>query len=135
MERIFSFLRTQRELLRLMPDLSLRMTFVIIALCAVASAFVLGDMHGRSVEAESQLSVQDALPFVAYDPQLLKRQVRDESSVIVSSEKNYVASANGKLYYPANCKAAARIKEENRMWFATVAEAKANGLTLAKNCL
>ena len=47
---------------------------------------------------------------------------------------NFVVSINGKAYYPANCEAAKRIKEENRIWFASKEEAEADGYKSAQNC-
>ena len=47
---------------------------------------------------------------------------------------NFVASINGKAYYPKNCKAANVIKEENRIWFESAKEAETDGYALAKNC-
>ena len=47
---------------------------------------------------------------------------------------NFVASINGKAYYPKGCKSANVIKEENRVWFENAGEAEADGYTLAKNC-
>src|SRR3989344_4916087 len=39
----------------------------------------------------------------------------------------YVASKNGTKYYLPTCSGANRIKDENRIWFATEAEALAEG--------
>ena|SRR3989344_8353376 len=52
----------------------------------------------------------------------------------VTSFGNFVASVNGKAYYPANCEAAKRIKEENRIWFNSPKEAEADGYKPAQNC-
>lgn len=46
----------------------------------------------------------------------------------------FVASIQGAKYYPADCPAAGRIKEENRVWFADEAEARAAGYTPAAAC-
>lgn len=46
----------------------------------------------------------------------------------------YVASKNGTKYYLATCSGAKRIKDENKVWFATVEDAKASGRTPASNC-
>ena len=46
----------------------------------------------------------------------------------------YVASKNGKKYYLPTCAGASRIKAENRIYFKTVQEAQAKGLTPAANC-
>ena len=47
---------------------------------------------------------------------------------------NFLASRNGQRYYPKNCAAANRIKPENRIWFASIAEAEKAGYTKAANC-
>ena len=47
---------------------------------------------------------------------------------------NFLASINGKAYYPKDCMAANRIKEENRIWFNTKEEAEAQGYKPAQNC-
>ena len=49
-------------------------------------------------------------------------------------EGNFVASKNGKLYYPSGCKGANRIKEENRVWFSTREDAESLGYTWATSC-
>ncbi len=47
---------------------------------------------------------------------------------------SFVASINGKNYYPKDCLSAKRIKEENMIWFSSAQEAEADGYALAKNC-
>ncbi|MEK7578522.1 MAG: hypothetical protein AAB789_01525 [Patescibacteria group bacterium] len=47
---------------------------------------------------------------------------------------NFLASINGKTYYPKDCAAANKIKEENRIWFNTKEEADAQGFKPARNC-
>lgn len=134
METITSAVRNKLLLLRIMPDLSLRATFIIVALCLVVTAFYLGDLHGRSARAEEQLAVTDTLAFVPWDDAMLQRDGAKNTAAVGAAAQNFVASANGKLYYPANCKAAARIKEENRVWFASAPQAQHSGYTPAKNC-
>lgn len=46
----------------------------------------------------------------------------------------YMASKNGTKYYLPTCGTAKRIKEENRVWFATKDEAVAAGYSPAANC-
>jgi hypothetical protein len=46
----------------------------------------------------------------------------------------YMASKNGTKYYLPTCGTAKRIKEENRVWFATKDEAEAAGYSAAANC-
>ncbi|MDD4803941.1 MAG: hypothetical protein PHN69_02095 [Candidatus Pacebacteria bacterium] len=46
-----------------------------------------------------------------------------------------VASKSGKKYYYPWCSGVDRIKEENKVWFNSVEEAKARGLTPASGCI
>ncbi|MEK7650513.1 MAG: hypothetical protein AAB364_01420 [Patescibacteria group bacterium] len=57
-----------------------------------------------------------------------------KASTEEASEKKYVASKSGTKYYLPSCSGANRIKEENKVWFASVEEAKARGLEPASGC-
>lgn len=46
----------------------------------------------------------------------------------------FVASKNGKKYYPTGCSGAKKIKEGNTVFFATEAAAAAAGYSLASGC-
>lgn len=46
----------------------------------------------------------------------------------------YVASKNGTKYHLPWCPGASQMKEENKVWFATVADARAAGYEPAANC-
>lgn len=46
----------------------------------------------------------------------------------------YVASKSGTKYYLPGCSGAARIKEENKVWFVSSAAAEAAGYGKAANC-
>ncbi|MBI5816997.1 MAG: hypothetical protein HZB09_01070 [Candidatus Yonathbacteria bacterium] len=54
--------------------------------------------------------------------------------ITVSNEGFIVASKTGKKYHFPWCAGAQQIKEENKVWFASEAEAKAAGFTPAANC-
>jgi cell division septation protein DedD len=51
-----------------------------------------------------------------------------------ASGGEYVASKTGTKYYLPWCGTAKRIKEENKVWFSSKAEAEAAGYEPAKNC-
>lgn len=53
---------------------------------------------------------------------------------VISSEKRYVASKNGKMYYSLGCSGANRIKSENEVWFNTKEQAEKSGYALASAC-
>jgi hypothetical protein len=46
----------------------------------------------------------------------------------------FVASKSGTKYYLPSCSGAARIKEENKVWFSSAGEAAAAGYEPAANC-
>lgn len=50
------------------------------------------------------------------------------------TENMFVASKSGTKYYYPWCSGVDRIKEENKIWFATVEEARSRGLTPASGC-
>jgi hypothetical protein len=50
------------------------------------------------------------------------------------AQHQFVASVNGKKYYPIGCGGANRIKEENRTYFTTEQEAVAKGYERASQC-
>jgi len=56
------------------------------------------------------------------------------TSTMSPSLKIFVASRNGKKYYYAWCESANVIKEQNRVWFSTQAEAEKAGYQPAANC-
>lgn len=47
---------------------------------------------------------------------------------------NFVASKSGTKYYLPSCSGASRIKEENKVWFASASAAEAAGYGPAANC-
>ena len=51
-----------------------------------------------------------------------------------ASSGAFVASKNGTKYYLPTCSGANRIKEENKIWFASIEEARSQGYTPAANC-
>lgn len=79
-------------------------------------------------------------------PIAISKNSRSESltaSVLESTQKipsptrndgEVVASKSGTKYYYPWCSGVSRIKEENKVWFKSIADAKAKGLTPAANC-
>ena len=67
----------------------------------------------------------------------LIRIEKEAFSIPVKSENTtflYVASKNGTKFYPLGCKAAERIKQENRIYFASVLEAEQAGFERTSTC-
>lgn len=57
-----------------------------------------------------------------------------ETNTPVETSGEVVASKTGTKYYYPTCSGVSRIKEENKVWFKTIEEARAHGLTPAANC-
>lgn len=53
---------------------------------------------------------------------------------VTSSTAHYVASKNGTVYHLPWCAGAQRIKDANKVWFASKEEAEAAGYRPASNC-
>jgi hypothetical protein len=53
---------------------------------------------------------------------------------ISTTEKRYVASKNGKMYYSLGCGGAKRIKKENEVWFSTEQDALKSGYSKSSTC-
>ena len=64
----------------------------------------------------------------------VENEVSSPAMLPASAKGPYVASRNGTKYYLTNCSGVSRIKEENKVYFATAAAARATGLTPATNC-
>lgn len=56
------------------------------------------------------------------------------SSTSIATKKQYVASKNGSKYHLLTCPGASQIKEENKVYFNTPEQARAQGYTPAANC-
>jgi hypothetical protein len=56
------------------------------------------------------------------------------AAAYMAGQGAYVASKGGTKYYLPSCSGVSRIREENKVWFATVQEALSAGYTAAANC-
>ncbi|MCA9361104.1 hypothetical protein KC845_00950 [Candidatus Kaiserbacteria bacterium] len=75
--------------------------------------------------------------MVTVSPPTAKAEVTDPINPVSSepvSEKAYVGSKNGSKYHLLSCPGAKQIKEENKVYFSSIAEAESKGYTPAGNC-
>ena len=116
----------------------------LVVILASSASFGLGiytakDLNQTATEAfriddisTSTKEVLGASAMVATQKILETGTPGNETSVAQAG--SYVASKNGTKYYLASCKGAKRIKDENKIWFTTLEEAKASGRTPASTC-
>ncbi len=58
----------------------------------------------------------------------------EQKTSVQQANGEVVASKTGTKYYYPTCSGVSRIKEENKVWFKTIEDARAKGLTPAANC-
>ena len=110
----------------------------VIVLVAVIS-FGLGRLS-KIREEKTPITIETASSMSDIDEKtngagiMLQHNSSTISSATSSSSKIFVASRNGKKYYYAWCESANVIKEQNRVWFSTKAEAEKAGYQPAANC-
>lgn len=111
-------------------------TALIIILTAI-SAFGLGRLSAI-YDAKAPLVIKNSTDI---ERSYLEHRVFNNGGGVDNSivqnpaaTEKYLASKNGKKYYPADCPAAARIAEANRIWFSSAAEAEGAGFSLSASC-
>jgi len=118
------------------------MVAAIIFLVALL-AFGLGRLsiiYSEEGEFKIEYPQQSAAAALSQNAQLETHSAGAKESDVVSSTLQiplaggYVASKTGSKYHLPWCAGAQSIKEENKIYFATKAEAEARGYTPAGNC-
>ncbi len=97
------------------------------------TAFGLGRLSALGVQGDEPAAAAVASYQAAEQPAPIAPAQAAPAQVGESSGK-YVASKSGTKYYLPSCAGVSRIKEENKVWFATAAEAQAAGYGPAANC-
>jgi len=108
----------------------------VILLSATAS-FGLGFLAGKDTEKQDVLEIQEVPMQVGNLPAAALGGVGETSLTpppAMNAGGQYVASKNGTKYYLPFCGSVKNIKEENKVWFSTKAEAEARGFQPAANC-
>ena len=99
-------------------------TFKIESIASSTGAMLGASVAGAALGAVAQKQIDQ-------NQDVSQKKVSDP---VLSTVGKYVASKNGTKYYLATCSGAKRIKDENKIWFASVEDAKASGRTPASNC-
>lgn len=115
-----------------MQSNNLTLIYILIIIIVGLCSFLLGRLSALN----GVKSKEEGISIVQTDnvSQITKNDVKPQSQAIIIGEGKYVASKNGKLYYPVNCKGANRIKPDNRVWFDTVTDAEKSGYTPSSSC-
>lgn len=108
---------------------------VLIVILVGLGAFELGRLSKQTNTNSLKIDYtgQEASLIV---PTIAKSSISSTTSggSLNSSSGEYFASKRGKKYYPINCSAGKTIKQENRIYFSTTAQAETAGYTLSGSC-
>ena len=91
-----------------------------------------GAATGAEGEMKNQKQENAGLEIEAVEETGLGKEA--EIGAAAKTEAAFVASKNGSKYYPIDCGSASRIKEENRVYYATEEEAQADGKERSSAC-
>lgn len=105
--------------------------YLIIIICVGISCFCLGRISTNIFDDGSN---DDILYGNSYNSYTDDDSRGDVNAINTSTEKKYVASKNGKMYYSLGCSGAKRIKPENEIWFSSKEEAEKSGYELSSLC-
>lgn len=77
-------------------------------------------------------------PIIIYPPKVTIPAtggiLTEKQNIETEGDWEAVASKSGKVYYPKNCTAYSRIKEENRVYFKSIIEVQDSGRILSALC-
>lgn len=103
---------------------------VVLVLVALSS-FGLGRISQSDLGTQHKAS---SIQFAEHEASAAVIKTASSSATAVGSSTTYVGSKNGTKFHLPWCPGASHIKEENRIYFSSKAEALASGYTPASNC-
>lgn len=120
-----------------------KIAFVLVGVAL--GAFFLGRMSALNIQYSTPKTAEFYETKYETSQYLSTQETQEVTSRVGSAETQsalagstvtggYVASKNGSKYHLPWCSGAQRIKEENKVWFETKAEAEKAGYTPAANC-
>ncbi len=110
-------------------------TVVVIVLVSLGSFFLGRFSNSKNIDENKVLSdnkIIDSKTNVENSDEII--EYTKKVPQVNKEEGKYLASKNGKMYYPVSCKSASRIKEKNRVYFINENDAKYLGYRKAENC-
>ena len=108
-------------------------TAIVIILVAFAG-FGLGRLSALEGKKTPVLIERNLSLLPSSDEAVFNKNLTSGKTVQNLSSKAFVAAKSGTRYYFPWCGGVSRIKEENKIWFASEAEARKAGFTPAANC-
>lgn len=138
MEKIKYFIKSEKG-----KDILIIIIIILVGL----SSFELGRLskenssnnNGIKIKYPANYEVNDSnIPLEANLGQINstnKPKTAETNQIKTQATGNYFASKRGKKYYPVGCSAGNTIKQENKIYFSTSAEAEKAGYELSGSCI
>lgn len=108
--------------------LSFTATTLLLVGVIAAVFYLTEESSGEKLSAQASLGPQSR------GGRLIDTTDRSPIFLNIQDSQKFVASKNGSKYYPIDCTAANRIKEENRIYFTNEKEAGESGLEISNQC-
>jgi len=102
-------------------------TYIILYLLLVILVGISSFFLGRLSLESNNMSLNNSGNI-----RIINRGVYNDDYVL--PKKEYVASRNGKIYYPLNCTKANNILNKNKIWFTNSGEAQEAGYKPSSTC-
>jgi hypothetical protein len=107
--------------------------YLCIIIVVALSSFGLGRLstnNDKFVKENNTFRKEESLIYNNFG----KKDEIKNINLNTESEKKFVASKNGEMYYNVNCSGVSRIKLENMVWFGSKEEAEKSGYKLSSTC-
>ncbi|MFA5392261.1 MAG: hypothetical protein WC306_01000 [Candidatus Paceibacterota bacterium] len=101
--------------------------FIILELLLLSFMFSLGFIKGGQIISRPPLVIDKELIVDLNDESVVSNQP-------VKGQSLFVASSQGKYYYPVDCSSAQNLSEKNKIYFSTKEEAESRGYTKNSHC-
>jgi len=134
--RIKGYFYEVKRSLKIKEDLFIALLIVLIGL----TSFGLGKLSSLEKQktpisiTDSQSAVYNAISANTSNTNPANTTVNSTNVPTAVGKGIVFSSKSGTKYYYPWCSGANRVKEENRVWFNSIADAKSAGLTPAANC-
>ena len=109
-----------------------KLVFIGVLVVSAGISFYLGYVARAETHKEPLVAIE--CPVNAYISPISSDISQSPLSTSKAHSGAYIASKNGKKYYPADCTGASKIKEANRTYFATALLAESAGYARASGC-
>ena len=103
-------------------------------LIAFGSGILVGNNKPKEPLTIEEPAVAEEISSLRENLKIFNESPAPGSEIKKEEQNNFVASKNGEYYYPLDCAAANRIKDANKIFFASKEAAEQNGLKPSAYC-